>query len=105
MPKKSLEILTEAMFYVLMALRRGPLCGAEIVERIASVTGGRLAVGPATLYTILSKFETEKLIRETATEGRKRSYAITARGLEAYGAERERLEKCLSDALREEETL
>ena len=32
MPKKSLEILTESMFYVLMALSNGPKCGADIAE-------------------------------------------------------------------------
>ena len=37
MPKKSMELLTESMFYVLMALQTGPMCGidaAEFIERI-----------------------------------------------------------------------
>ena len=29
MPKKSMETLTESMFYVLIAFCRGPLCGIE----------------------------------------------------------------------------
>ena len=38
-------------------------------------------MGPATLYTILGKFEAEQYIQETAVEGRKRTYAITEKGL------------------------
>ena len=30
MPRKALDCLTESMFYVLMALCRGPLCGVDI---------------------------------------------------------------------------
>ena len=39
MPKKSMELLTESMFYVLMALQTGPTCGidaAEFIERAAA---------------------------------------------------------------------
>lgn len=81
MPKRAMELLTESMFYVLMALREGEMCGADAAEYIARCTGGRVQPGPATLYTILAKFEKEKYIRETAVDGRKRTYAITERGL------------------------
>ena len=30
MPKKSMETLTETMFYVLMAFNQGEMCGTEI---------------------------------------------------------------------------
>ena len=36
--------LTEAMFYVLMALRRGELCGTEIAAAVERRTEGRDAV-------------------------------------------------------------
>ena len=49
MPKKSLENLTESMFYVLMAFRTGPLCGIEIVDFVEHQTKGRVKLGPATL--------------------------------------------------------
>ena len=99
MPKKSMELLTESMFYVLMALQTGPMCGidaAEFIER-------RVQLGPATLYTILAKFEKEKYICETSVEGRKRTYAVTAKGIEAYRAELERLRQCIMDAEAPEE--
>ena len=59
MPKKAMEILTESMFYVLMALKSGPMCGIDIAAWITARTKGRLQLGPATLYTILGKFEKE----------------------------------------------
>ena len=91
MPKKSMELLTESMFYVLMALQTGPMCGIDAAEFIERRTRGRVQLGPATLYTILAKFEKEKYICETSVEGRKRTYAVTAKGIEAYRAELERL--------------
>ena len=98
MPKKSMELLTESMFYVLMALQTGPMCGIDAAEFIERRTRGRVQLGPATLYTILAKFEKEKYICETSVEGRKRTYRITSRGMDAYNAELGRLTACLRDA-------
>ena len=98
MPKKSMELLTESMFYVLMALQTGPMCGIDAAEFIERRTKGRVQLGPATLYTILAKFEKEKYICETSVEGRKRTYRITSRGMDAYQAEISRLTACLRDA-------
>ena len=98
MPKKKLELLTESMFYVLMAFTKGEMCGTEIADFIEKTTNGRIMIGPATLYTVLSKFEKEKYIKETAVEGRKRTYIITKKGIEAYNEELKRLEACIFDA-------
>ena len=98
MPKKSMDILTESMFYVLMALMTGPMCGIEIADFIGRRTKDRLKIGPATLYTILGKFEKEKYIREVSVEGRKRPYQITPTGAAAYREELARLKQCVLDA-------
>ena len=66
MPKKPMDTLTESMFYVLMALMSAPMCGTDIAVFIEHRTQNRLQMGPATLYTILGKFEKEKYIREIA---------------------------------------
>lgn len=86
------------MLYVLMALHRAPLCGIDIADSIERQTGGRLRMGPATLYTVLAKFEKEKYIREIEVDGRKRTYALTQKGADACEAELARLRLCLSDA-------
>lgn len=98
MPKKAMEILTESMFYVLMALSKSPMCGIDIAAWITQRTRGRVSLGPATLYTVLGKFEKEGYIAETEVEGRKRTYRITGKGLDAYRAELERLRACIADA-------
>lgn len=101
MPKRSMEQLTESMFYVLMTLTVKPRCGIDIAACIERRTRGRIRIGPATLYTVLAKFEQEKYIKEIRVEGRRRTYRITERGLEAYRAEVERLRICLTDVERE----
>lgn len=98
MPKKAMDILTESMFYVLMAFCRRPMCGIEIVDYIEQRTNGRVQMGPATLYTILGKFEKEKYIKEVSVEGRKRTYQITDLGRMAYQEEVNRLRQCVADA-------
>lgn len=98
MARKSMETLTESMFYVLMALTREPKCGIEIASTIDALTHNRVKIGPATLYTVLAKFEKEGYITEVAVSGRKRTYQITQMGLKAYDEEVERLKVCLLDA-------
>ena len=86
------------MFYVLMAFRGGPKCGIDVAEFVEKKTDGLCKLGPATLYTILAKFETEKYIREIQVDGRKRTYEITDKGLVAYYDEVARLRRCLAHA-------
>lgn len=100
MPKRSMETLTESMYYTLMAFRLGPMCGIDVMEFVEKWTEGRVQMGPATLYTILGKFETEGYIQEVSVEGRKRTYRITEKGLAAYRTEQDRLRRCISDAQR-----
>jgi len=97
-PKKSMESLTETMFYVLMAFCKNAMCGIDVAEFIEKQTSGRILIGPATLYTILGKFEKEKYIKEIEVEGRKRTYEITEKGRVAYKEEVDRLKKCVEDA-------
>ena len=96
--RKTMETLTEAMFYVLMALRSRPMCGIEIASTIDALTEDRVNIGPATLYTVLGRFEKEGYIEEIEVSGRKRTYRITQVGLKAYHEELERLSRWLLDA-------
>lgn len=89
--------LTEPMFYVLMSFLRQEMCGIEITEFVSQKTGGRVVLGPGTLYTLLGKFQEEHLIKETQVEGRKRTYRLTEKGREVYLAELERLKTCVRD--------
>ena len=102
MARKTMETLTEAMFYVLMALNSRPMCGIEIAAAIDKLTDDRVHIGPATLYTVLGRFEKEGCIEEIEVSGRKRTYQITQTGLNAYREELERLKRCLVDAQKPE---
>ena len=103
MAKEPLRSLTEPMFYILLSLLRQERCGTEILQFAEEMTAGRVVLGPGTLYTILGKFQEEGLIRETAVEGRKRTYAITDRGRSLFRQELNRLKLCVLDGEREEE--
>ena len=100
MPRKPMAALTDSMFYVLMAFQNDEMCGIDVAEFIEQHTDSRIKLGPATLYTILAKFEKEKYIREINVEGRKRTYIITEKGRSAYEAELSRLRQCITDAER-----
>ena len=90
--------LTEPMFYVLMSFLRQDMCGTEITEFVERKTHGRVKLGPGTLYTLLGKFQDEKLIQETEVDGRKRTYRITPKGRAVFQDELDRLRACLTDA-------
>lgn len=102
MAKKALEGLTESMFYVLMGFLRNEMCGTDLVDYIDEKTKGRVSLGPGTLYTILARFEEEKIIEETAVEGRKRTYKITDKGIQLYKTELARLKSCVQDGKSED---
>ena len=101
MAREKFSALTEQMFYILLALER-ERCGVDIVEWIEGKTSGRMVLGPGTLYTILAKLTEEDIIRETGVDGRRRSYAITPKGLQMYTAECQRLRQCVADLAAEE---
>lgn len=96
MARAKFQTLTEQMFYILLCLRR-ECCGADIAAQVASMTGGRVAVGPGTLYNLLESFFQAGMIQETRVEGRKRTYLITAEGQKALEEEYRRLQTLTAD--------
>ena len=84
MAKKSLEPLTEPMFYILLCFHRSDMCGTEISSYVNDLTDGRVKLG----------------IKKLPPDGRRISYSITERGEQLYQDEIRRLEACLSDARR-----
>lgn len=96
MAREQFQTLTEPMYYILIALSE-ECCGVDIMEKVQKISGGRVKVGPGTLYTMLSKFEENQIIFRTKEEGRRKSYVITEHGRELLLAEHERLCIMLSD--------
>lgn len=96
MAREQLQTLTEPMYYILLALTE-ECCGVDIMERVKKISGGRVSVGPGTLYAMLARFEEKDIIRLTASEGRRKSYVITDSGKEELKKEFERLKTMVLD--------
>lgn len=98
MGEKRIEIVTESMFYTLMAFLAGECSGVEAAAFAEQITDGRVHLGAATIYTILGRFESEGVIQEVRREGRRRIYTLTDKGRQMYEKELLRMEACLADA-------
>lgn len=88
--------MTEANYYILLALMK-PGHGYGMMQRIKELSGGRLVMGPGTLYGVLTRMNREGLIVLTEEEGRRKTYAITEAGKEALLAEYGRLKRLVAD--------
>ncbi len=96
MARKKLDTLTEQMYYLLLALYE-PGHGYAIMERVREMTDGRLQIGPGTLYTLLSRFESEWLIQLDSAADNRKVYRLTSRGREVLKQEYDRLRKQVAD--------
>ena len=92
MPREKFKTLTEQMFYILLCLHQ-ECSGANILEIVKTMTDGRVNIGSGTLYDLLEQFTAEDIIKETKTEGRRRSYIITEKGRQMLAKDYDRI-KC-----------
>lgn len=92
--------LTEALFYILLSVRK-PNHGYGIIQEVGGLTAGRVMLGPGTLYgaiqTMTAKGWIEIYSEETASR-KKKEYIITDLGREIFAEERKRLEELLRNA-------
>ena len=91
--------LTEAFYYILLALRK-PNYGYGITQEVSDLTGGRVQLGAGTLYGALQTLEKRKWIEiysEDLTSRKKKEYVITEIGREAFHKERNRLKELVDN--------
>lgn len=88
--------MTEAMYYILLTLTV-PSHGYQLMSAVTQASRGRVQMGPGTLYGVLTRLETEKLIEIVSDDGRRKVYAITESGRAALRMETERLRPMLDD--------
>lgn len=98
MPKRKLDPLPSAAFQILLALAGEDLHGYAIMRQVEEQTGGRVRLGPGTLYTSLQNLLEEGLIEEIDARDesaihheRRRYYRLTAAGHRVARAEAERM--------------
>ena len=88
--------MTEAMYYVLLALVH-PNHGYQLMAEIEEVSKGRVKMGPGTLYGVLSRLQKDGLIIVVNDDGRRKTYSITEDGKTALKVEYERLISMIDD--------
>lgn len=99
--------LTEALFYILLAARK-PVHGYGIIQEVADMTGGRVTLGPGTLYgAINSLLDRGWITLYSAEEGsrKKKEYLITDTGRAAFSTEWLRLQELVENGRKMEETI
>ncbi len=90
--------LPEATFHILLALADADRHGYAITQDIAARTGGKVKVGPGTLYRTIQRMLEQGLIQETRDrpppeqdDDRRRYYRITPFGRSVVQADLARL--------------
>ncbi|HWA16204.1 MAG TPA: PadR family transcriptional regulator [Gemmatimonadales bacterium] len=95
-------------YHVLLALAGGPLHGYAIKEAVAAESAGTLAPPAGTLYRVIARLVSNRLVVETATPSdaephpglSRRYYTLTAAGRRALEAESRRLKQTAAVAAR-----
>ena len=87
--------LREPTFLILTALAAGPQHGYGIMTDVAEISGGRVRLRAGTLYAVLNRLTTERLVegdREEIVDGRlRRYYRLTPHGAQRLEAEVDRM--------------
>jgi len=94
MPKRKLDPLPSVAFQILLSLADEDLHGYGIMRQVEEQTGGRMRLGPGTLYSSIQTLLEEKLIEEidiAPGDERRRYYRLTPAGRQLAHSEAERL--------------
>lgn len=92
--------LTEAIFYILLAVRK-PNHGYGITQEVEELTNGRVTLGPGTLYGAIQSLVKKDWIRiysEDTESRKKKEYILTDSGRAVFEEERQRLSELLRNA-------
>lgn len=101
MPKRKLDPLPTAAFQILLSLAVEDLHGYGIMRQVQEQTGGRMRLGPGTLYSSIQTLLEEGLIEEVKREvdgvgeepdaRRRRRYRLSSGGRKLARSEADRL--------------
>ncbi|WP_412538188.1 PadR family transcriptional regulator [Longispora sp. K20-0274] len=96
--------MREPTFWILTALATRALHGYGVIQEVAALSEGRVALQAGTLYAALDRLTDEGLVepdREEVIDGRtRRYYRLTTPGAAALEAETERLRHTVATASR-----
>ena len=98
--KNTSAALTEAIYYILLALQE-PMHGYGIMQKTSTMSNGRLILSAGTLYGAISNLLDKGWIlpcgESSDTDDRRKLYQITEEGQEVLLAELERLEELVEN--------
>jgi DNA-binding PadR family transcriptional regulator len=80
--KRSIELLPQLSFCILLALSLRPRHGYEIIQQVGQDSLGKVRMGAGGLYVTVQKLIDQDLIEETQVDGneRRRYYQLTDKG-------------------------
>ncbi len=88
--------MTEAMYYILLALL-SPGHGYRLMSAVSEISAGRVKMGSGTLYGVLTRMQKDGLIKAIEDDGRRKTYAITEEGKSALREEYARIKAMAAD--------
>ncbi|URM32647.1 PadR family transcriptional regulator [Cytobacillus firmus] len=87
---KSLEQLTDSVFYIMAAFTE-PRHGYAVMSLVEKITHGEVNIGPASLYTIIKKLIKQEYVELfDDTTSRRKVYVLTEKGREILRTDIER---------------
>jgi DNA-binding PadR family transcriptional regulator len=97
--------LTPAVFHILMALTDGEKHGYSIMKDVEKQTGGKMKMGPGTLYGSIKRMLAAGFIEQAderpdpaLDDERRRYYRLSGLGQKILSAEAQRLEQAVKIA-------
>ena len=81
--KRTLDLLPQVSFSILLALSLKPRHGYEIVHQVEDDSLSKIKLGPGTLYGAIKQLSQDNLIEEVPSEienDRRRHYRLTLKG-------------------------
>lgn len=94
--KSNDEPMTEAMYYVLLALIT-PNYGYKLISIINELSNDRINMGAGTIYGILTRLLKENLINILSDDGRRKTYELTESGRIILFGEYQRIKTLVND--------
>jgi DNA-binding PadR family transcriptional regulator len=97
--KRTMDLLPQISFSILMALSLKPRHGYEIMQQVEEDSLGKIKLGPGSLYTAIKQLAESKLIEEVPdNDVRRKYYRLTKKGWSRLNAELEYFDETLKIA-------
>jgi len=83
--------LTETTYFILLALAE-PRHGYGVMQKVETLSEGKVTIGPGTMYGAFTNLEKAGLIKAAGQEERRKYYALTPLGKRVLAEQITRLE-------------